>query len=112
VVDVLELVQLKALVDVLGPTDGPVAWSQVRDELAQPFLRAPLDVVFDTQIKHAAVIDADADLRSAISHGRPVRVVAIAERRQQATDAFRRLADVVAPSSRDRSGRTRRSQAG
>ena len=108
----LELVQLKALVDVLGPTDGPVAWSQVRDELAQPFLREPLDVVFDTQIKHAIVLDAVADVRSAISHGRPVRVVAMAARRQQATDAFRRLADVVAPSRRDRAGRSRQSQAG
>jgi hypothetical protein len=27
--DALELTQLKALIDVLGPTDGPVAWLQV-----------------------------------------------------------------------------------
>jgi hypothetical protein len=90
-VDALELVQLKALIDVLGPTDGPIAWLQVRADLEQPFPADPFDVIFDAQIKHAAVARADSDLRAMISHSRPIRVVPLARARAQTTEAFRRL---------------------
>lgn len=108
-VDALELVQLKALIDVLGPTDGPVAWLQVRADLEQPFPVDPLDVIFDAQFKHAAVASAESDLRAMIAHGRPIRVVALAGVRAQTAEAFRRLADLVPASatSRGRQGRGR-----
>jgi hypothetical protein len=93
--DALELVQLKALVDVLGPTDGCVAWLQVRMELERTSSVDPLDVLFDAQIKEARVTDAECDLRPMVDHGRPVRLVALADLRKQTEEAFRRLGDVA-----------------
>lgn len=92
--DALELVQLKALVDVLGPTDGCVAWLQVREELGRTSSVASLDVLFDAQIKEATVADADCDLRRLVDHGRPVRLIALAHLRRQTEEAFRRLGEV------------------
>lgn len=92
--DALELAQLKALIDVLGPTDGPVAWLQVRADLEQPFPAEQLDIVFDVQFKRAVVSRADTDLRAVIAHGRPIRLVALADLRDQTAGAFRRLAEI------------------
>jgi hypothetical protein len=103
--DALELTQLKALIDVLGPTDGPVAWLQVRTDLEQPFPAEQLDVVFDVQFKRAVVARADTDLRQVIAHGRPVRVVALAGLRDQTAGAFRRLAEVSGASAKSQTTR-------
>lgn len=93
--DALELAQLLRLVEVLGPTDGLVAWDQLKDELAKPFAIDPLDVVFDTQLKRAALVRAGEEIRPAVNHGRPVRVVALAALRAEVTDAFRRVIRVT-----------------
>jgi hypothetical protein len=107
--DALELAQLKALIDVLGPTDGPVAWLQVRTDLDEPFSTGPLDVVFDVQFKRAVVARADTDLRAVIAHGRPIRVVALASMRAHTADAFHRLAEISASA---RSGTTKPARRG
>lgn len=104
--DALELVQLKALIDLLGPTDGPVAWLQVRADLEQPFPPDPLDVVFDAQLKRAVVARADSDLRAMIAHGRPIRVVALASVREQTAEAFRRLTAIAETNATSRAGKS------
>ncbi len=93
--DALELAQLLRLVEVVGPTDGLVAWDQLREELAKPFAIDPLDVVFDTQLKRAVLVRAGEEMRPAVAHGRPVRVVPLAALRAEVSEAFRRLAQVA-----------------
>lgn len=110
--DALELVQLKTLIEVLGPADGAIAWLQVREGLEQPFPADPLDVVFDSQTKEAAIVTGGTDLRAMIAHGRPIRVVALAAVRGQTAEAFRRVADLAplpARGASDSGGGRRRS---
>lgn len=90
--DALELAQLLRLVDVLGPTDAVLAWRQVRRPLGTA-AGVSLDLIFDTELKSAKVLNSgDVGLRELINHGRPVRVVVLAERRGEIADAFRRVA--------------------
>jgi hypothetical protein len=110
--DALALAQLLRLIDVLGPTDGVLAWSQVRDRVGQPFGAEVVDVLYDMQLKTAVVAGQATDVRRAIIHGRPVRLVELGPRRAEITEAFRRVGQATAaapPSSRQRS-RTRRAK--
>jgi hypothetical protein len=91
--DALELAQLLRLIEVLGPTDAVVAWGQVREQCASPFPTATLDVIFDLELKTAAVLTDSAGVRAVIEHGRPVRLVTLAPRRAEITVAFRRVVD-------------------
>jgi hypothetical protein len=101
------------LIENLGPTDGALAWPQVRERLAQPFASDILDVLFDTQLKTAVVVDRTTDVRELIAHGRPVRLVELALRRREITEAVRRLEQVVAPKrARARQSASRRPKAG
>lgn len=108
--DLLDLVQLKSLIDVLGPTDGPVAWLQVRVDLENLIQADPLDILFDVQLKQAVVARDDTDLRSLIAHGRPIRIVALAKLRLETAEAFRRLTDIKDSSRRGRAAKPVRGQ--
>jgi hypothetical protein len=110
--DVLDLVQLKSLIEVLGPTDGPVAWLQVRTDLESPFQADPLDVVFDLQLKHAIVARHDTDLRPLVSHGRPIRILALANVRLETAQAFRRVANIEQAAGRTRAAKPTRDRRG
>lgn len=110
--DALSLAQLLRLIDVLGPTDGVLAWSQVRGGLDQPFGAEVVGVLYDMQLKTAVVAGDATDVRKAIIHGRPVRLVELGPRHAEITEAFRRVGQAAAaasPASRQR-GRTRRAK--
>jgi hypothetical protein len=91
--DALELAGLLQLFATLGPTDAVLAWSQVRDRLGADRAGTVLDVVFDTELKRAELLDSPADLRTLIDHGRPVKLVALAARQREIAAAFQRVAD-------------------
>jgi len=89
--DAVELCVLARLSDVLGSTDAPVAWLQIRKSLPAVD-HTELDVIFDMQHKSAIVT---TDLKGAagqLRHGRPVRVFSIAEDVREIRGAFRRVA--------------------
>jgi len=91
--DALELAGLLQLVAMLGPTDAVLAWPQVRERVGAVEADAVLDVVFDTELKRAELLDSPAELRTLIAHGRPVQLVALAQRRREIAAAFQRVAD-------------------
>jgi hypothetical protein len=91
--DALELAGLLMLIGTLGPTDAVLAWPQVRQRLGVDGPGAVLDVVFDTQLKRAELLDSHAELRTMIDHGRPVQLVALAQRQREVAAAFQRVAD-------------------
>ena len=95
--DALGLAQLLRLVEVIGPTDGVAAWQQSRDELEQPFAADVLDVVFDLELKEAVVLRDSHLVAELIAHGRPVRLVRLAPRREEIRAAFQRLCEAIAP---------------
>ena len=76
---------------VIGTTDAPVAWLQIRPAL--PKVDKPeLDVIFDTQHKEAVVTSNLKGAAVAMRHGRPLRVFSIAEDVREIRRAFRRVA--------------------
>jgi hypothetical protein len=91
--DALELAQLLLLIGTLGPTDAALAWRQVRGELQAQSTGDELNVLFDTELKQASVLEGSKGLRALMDHGRPVRLVALAARRSEIAVAFRRVAE-------------------
>ena len=102
--DALELAGLLQLIGTLGPTDAVLAWPQVREHLGVEGAGAILDVVFDTELKRAELLDSSAELRTLIDHGRPVQLVALAQRQREIADAFQRVADASREELRARKG--------
>jgi hypothetical protein len=86
--DLLELVAFAALVEVLGFDEARVAWQDCRDHVQ---LGRRLDVVFDIQLKSAEVASDDRAIVRAVRHGRPVRVVGLAEPLRRAGRAAERV---------------------
>ncbi len=88
--DAIALASLAALFDVLPPSDAPVAWLQVRDDLAT---RIPdqVDLVFDPRECSAALADQTDRLSEFVRIERPVVVIAIGERVRRLRDALRRI---------------------
>jgi hypothetical protein len=77
-VDAVELVALKALLDSLGSQDGPLAWTEVREEVRHRAREPNLAVVFDAQDKVAAVVTDIGAARSAAPYGHRVLFVDLA----------------------------------
>lgn len=89
--DALGLAQARLLIDVLGPTDGAAAWQQARSEVEACEPPEGVYVLFDVELKLAAVLRETSAVGELIAHGRPVRLVALAERREEVDAAFDRL---------------------
>jgi hypothetical protein len=88
--DLLDLVACKALIDVLGPTDGRGAWRQVRDAYSQQLPVGRLDVVFSEADHEAHLVTQDVELARAVRHGRPIRVIPLEREINRARNAFDR----------------------
>jgi hypothetical protein len=90
-IDAVELVVLDRLTDVLGGTDAPIAWLQVRADVGAAE-HDELDLIFDTQHKEAQLLSAGAPLELArLRHGRPIRVVPMTEAIRDIKAAFDRV---------------------
>lgn len=89
--DAVELCILARLSNVLGSTDAPVAWLQIRNSLPTTPTRE-LDIVFDTQHKLAFITNNLKLTVGGIRHGRPVRAFSIAADIREIREAFGRVA--------------------
>lgn len=90
--DALELAAIIALSEVLPTGDVPLAVDQLTGLLGSAVPGNRFDVVYDRQYKRLGVARDDEELREMVVHGRPVSVVALAERLAEIGDAFRRVA--------------------
>jgi hypothetical protein len=89
--DAVELSILNRLSTTLGPFDAAVAWRQIRDEVGNQEGSAKIDLVFDTQYKHALLTTGLARLGPKLRHGRPVRVISLNDAIEEIRQAFERL---------------------
>lgn len=89
--EALAAAQLAALIGTLGPTDGVIAWQQLRDELEDDSPLDRLDVLFDLQHKQALVLEDRQTVGDLICHGRPVRLVELGRLREEIAEAHGRL---------------------
>lgn len=86
---------MRLLIDVLGPTDGVATWQQTRSDLETCEPGEPVYVLFDLELKQAALVHTLGSVGELIDHGRPVRLVRLTERRQEIDAAFDRLCAAV-----------------
>jgi hypothetical protein len=108
IVDTLQLAAVTSLADRLSPSAVAVAWPAVRESLGGAVPGRRFDVVFHMQLGEVVVARDDESLRAAVSHGRPVQVIALGERLQEVGDAFRRWAEAAAAGRRSASRAERR----
>jgi hypothetical protein len=94
-VDALALAEVRLLIDALGSTDGAAAWQQVGSELQACAPPGGVYLLFDTELKLATVLRETSAVGGLIAHGRPVRLVALTERREEIDAAFNRLCAAV-----------------
>jgi hypothetical protein len=95
--DVIELAGFVGISDALRRDDVPIAWEQIHGGLVARVPGTTLDVVFDQQLRVAALFTDNEDVLVAVRCGRPVLVIPLGETIRQAMDAFRRLASVPDP---------------
>jgi hypothetical protein len=91
--DAVELAALRALIEGLGPTDGAIAWSQLRPELANRANDPDLVAVYDAQEKSASLEASLGGLRSRLTFGHHIAIVDMADPIERIRQAFRRVAD-------------------
>jgi hypothetical protein len=80
---------LERLGDQLSPREVAVAARQVRSQVLAILPGNRLDLVFDRQLGRARITTSDQELREAVSHGRPVNVIALGERLLDVSDGFK-----------------------
>lgn len=106
--DALALAALRTLFSALGPNDGTICWRELQSELAGVEVDSRLDAVFDAQYKKADLATDGPGLRQLVAHGRPVRVIPLADLRRDVRSAFERLAhETRRPAKRRPSARQR-----
>jgi hypothetical protein len=93
--DAVELVALKALMDVLGSQDGPIAWAEVRALVGHKATEPNLAVVFDVQDKVATAVTDIASAREAVTYGHKVLLVDLAGPIERVRRAFERVTGQV-----------------
>jgi hypothetical protein len=89
--EALAAAQLAALIGALGPTDGVIAWQQLRDELEDNSPLDRLDVLYDLQHKEALTLKDRQTVGDLICHGRPVCLVELGRLRKEIAEAHGRL---------------------
>jgi hypothetical protein len=95
-VDAVELSVLHLVTSVLGSSDGPLAWMQIRSEVWKKRASPQLDLVFDSQLKKAVLTTRVGAIGTTLRHGRPVRVISLAEVTQDIQGAFHRVSKLSA----------------
>lgn len=90
------MAQLAKLIGALGPTDGVVAWKQLRPEIEDPKAGTQLDVLYDLQHKEALILKDRQTVGDLICHGRPVRLVELGRLREEIAEAHGRLSRALA----------------
>lgn len=94
--DAVEVAVLARLFAILGTSDAPIAWQQIRAELPALWGADGLDLVFDTQHKEAFLAAAGPALeRERFRHGRPLRVVFLSDTIRDIRVAFQRVATLT-----------------
>jgi hypothetical protein len=88
--DAVNFAVLRALMEGLGPTDGPLAWDQL-DELQDRVDEPDLVALFDRQDKKGSLVSAMTELRGKHSYGHPLAVVDLADPIERVRVAFQRL---------------------
>jgi hypothetical protein len=88
--DAVELCVLARLTAVLGPTDAPIVWVQIRDDLMSADDQN-LDIVVDAQYKGAFLTTDLGSSAERLRHERPVRVLSLERQLREIREAFARL---------------------
>lgn len=88
--DAIEVALVATLVGRFGSTSARAAWRQQRRSLIVALRRGPRTwIAYDVDRSRAYVFTRDAQLISAVSHGRPVRVAELRREVQAVLDDFR-----------------------
>ena len=74
--------------DALGTSDGPIAWSQLRDSIPERAEERHLFAVFDQQTKLAALATTVEELESFDLQSAKTRMIALANTIQTIRHAF------------------------
>lgn len=93
--DARELAALKAILDVLGPADGAIAWGLVRAQLANVSDETPLVLLYDLQDKDATLASVMPALVEALPYGHRVLAARLDDPLARASRAFRRAANAA-----------------
>lgn len=89
--DAVELAALKAMVDALGASDGPIAWAATRSTISAHADDPELVLVFDVQDKTAHAVSDMSLVRRAAPYGHRVLIVDLANPIQRVRAAFERV---------------------
>jgi hypothetical protein len=90
--DAVEAAVLARLFSILGTSDAPVAWVQIRSVLPDFWDVGGLDLLFDTQHKEALLAsEGGAFERERFRHSRPLRVVFLSDTIRDIRIAFTRV---------------------
>jgi hypothetical protein len=107
---VIELAVVMELHALLGAGDAEVIWRESREMIRESVFVERLDLVIDAARRESTFAVSDEEVAAAVSTGRLVRVVPLAELIGKTRDAFRRLCPPSSDADADVGGVLRRAR--